>query len=194
MASLRESKKAATRSALARAAAGIALYDGAEGLTIPAITAAAGVSPRTFHNYFASREEAVIDFISERVEALVLDFSQLPDDMDLLSAVGEIASGLLRAGDPGLDSFPTLFRLGEVLDTIAPQRARCAAESVLDPMIAELGRRNRELTEFQLATMARLIAVATGAALERYYSLPEPRDPVEGERMLGEAIGLLRRV
>ena len=58
MSGLRETKKAATRTALSRAAAEIALMEGPEAFTVAAIAAAAGVSPRTFHNYFPSREDA----------------------------------------------------------------------------------------------------------------------------------------
>ncbi|MFD4291630.1 TetR/AcrR family transcriptional regulator [Rhodococcus sp. NPDC058505] len=57
---LRDQKKAATRLALSEAAIRLAKPAGLGGVTAEAIAAEAGVSTRTFHNYFASKEEAVL--------------------------------------------------------------------------------------------------------------------------------------
>ncbi|UWE74377.1 TetR/AcrR family transcriptional regulator [Corynebacterium diphtheriae bv. gravis] len=43
----------------------------------------AGVSQRTFHNYFNSREEALVTFNFECITALVDDMTLLPDDWSL---------------------------------------------------------------------------------------------------------------
>jgi AcrR family transcriptional regulator len=56
---LRERKKQATRQALARAAMQLALDRGFDNLRVEDIAEAAGVSPRTFNNYFSSREQAI---------------------------------------------------------------------------------------------------------------------------------------
>ena len=53
--SLRERKKAETRDRLARASVELLLEYGVEQTTVSEITARAGVSTRTFHNYFAHR-------------------------------------------------------------------------------------------------------------------------------------------
>lgn len=192
MSGLRESKKAATRTALARAAAEIVLHDGADALTVPAITAAAGVSPRTFHNYFASREEALIAFISERVDALSTELALLPDELDLTTAMEQVIAHNLRTSDSEINSFPALFRLGEVLETLTPLQTKRAAHSIFDPMITTLRRRNDTLTDFQLTTSVRLISAAVGSALEWHFRTPEPRDPADGERLVHEALSLLR--
>ena len=63
---LRERKKAATRAALSRVAMRLALEDGVEHVTAEAIAAAADVAPRTFHNYFASKEEAIVAVMVDR--------------------------------------------------------------------------------------------------------------------------------
>jgi AcrR family transcriptional regulator len=57
---LRERKKLATRAALSRAALRLAIDNGLDSVTPDAIAEAAEVSPRTFRNYFSSKEEAIV--------------------------------------------------------------------------------------------------------------------------------------
>jgi AcrR family transcriptional regulator len=63
---LRERKKRATREALSTAALRLALEHGLDNLRVEDIAAAAGVSPRTYNNYFSSREEAICALRFER--------------------------------------------------------------------------------------------------------------------------------
>lgn len=56
----REQKKLETRRAIRDAALDLALQNGLEVLTVEAIAHKAGVSPRTFFNYFASKEDALV--------------------------------------------------------------------------------------------------------------------------------------
>src|SRR6478752_8460493 len=57
---LRERKRAQTRHRLEEAAIGLALRDGLDKVTIDAISERADVSPRTFFNYFDSKEDAIL--------------------------------------------------------------------------------------------------------------------------------------
>lgn len=59
-ATLREKKRALVRLALSEAALRLALERGLDQVYVPDIAAEIGVSPRTFNNYFASKEEAVV--------------------------------------------------------------------------------------------------------------------------------------
>jgi AcrR family transcriptional regulator len=68
---LRERKKTATREALHAAAVRLALADGIENLTVEAIADAAFVSRRTFSNYFANKEQALMHHDRMRAVRLV---------------------------------------------------------------------------------------------------------------------------
>ncbi|MET8555577.1 TetR/AcrR family transcriptional regulator [Streptomyces sp. NPDC004959] len=84
---LRQRKKRATRAALAEAAIRLAAEHGAENVTVEAISEAAGVSPRTFFNYFASHDDAFVlidEGVSERILAAV---RAAPAELSPLEAV-----------------------------------------------------------------------------------------------------------
>jgi AcrR family transcriptional regulator len=68
---LRERKKAATRQALHDAAVELAVAHGFERVTVEAIADAASVSRRTFSNYFAGKEEALLYGDQSRMARLV---------------------------------------------------------------------------------------------------------------------------
>ena len=68
---LRERKKAATRQALHEAAVRLAIAHGADKVTVEAIADDAGVSRRTFSNYFANKEEALLHGDRQRMALLI---------------------------------------------------------------------------------------------------------------------------
>lgn len=68
---LRERKKQATREALREAALRLALERGPGQVRVEDIAEAAGVSPRTYNNYFASREQAIVSAVTADREARI---------------------------------------------------------------------------------------------------------------------------
>ena len=84
--SLREKKKADTKESIARAAANIVLRAGTEALTVAHVAQAAGVSTRTFHNYFQSMEEALLWFIHLHGAEITEAFAQVPEDFSVVEA------------------------------------------------------------------------------------------------------------
>ncbi|MBT1596265.1 TetR/AcrR family transcriptional regulator [Curtobacterium flaccumfaciens] len=83
---LRERKRRATRRAIQQAALRIAIEDGLGAVTVDEISRRADVSPRTFFNYFPSKEQAILG-----------DDPQLPDDQALQTFVGGGPNGELLA-------------------------------------------------------------------------------------------------
>ncbi|KPC85190.1 TetR family transcriptional regulator [Streptomyces sp. NRRL WC-3753] len=68
---LRERKKQATREALRAAALRLAMEHGPDRVRVEDIADAAGVSPRTYNNYFASREQAIVSAVTADREARI---------------------------------------------------------------------------------------------------------------------------
>ncbi|MEW2350061.1 TetR/AcrR family transcriptional regulator [Streptomyces sp. NPDC006684] len=68
---LRERKKQATREALREAALRLAVERGPDQVRVEDIAEAAGVSPRTYNNYFTSREQAIVSAVTADREARI---------------------------------------------------------------------------------------------------------------------------
>lgn len=94
---LRERKKAETRTALGQAALTLALERGLDGVTADDIAAAANVSPRTFHNYFGSKEEALIAGFQSILVAYVDELAMRPADEPILTSLEVVLGGIAAA-------------------------------------------------------------------------------------------------
>lgn len=95
---LRERKKLATRAALAQAAWRLTIERGYAHTRIEDIAAAAGVSARTFGNYFSTKEEALLSVGSDRGARMVAALRAWPDGANLWEALADALSGQF-AGD-----------------------------------------------------------------------------------------------
>jgi AcrR family transcriptional regulator len=86
---LRERKKRATRQALHDAALRLTLERGLDHLTVEEISAAAGVSPRTFFNYFPGKEQAIVgdDLFAADAGHVAEIMSSAPSVLDGLQAI-----------------------------------------------------------------------------------------------------------
>ncbi len=96
---LREQKRAVVRQALSRAALDLALQRGLERVLVPDIAARAGVSPRTFNNYFASKEEAVVAPAFDRIARILAAFRERSSAEPLWTSITEAIVSQFRPGD-----------------------------------------------------------------------------------------------
>ncbi|HVA75258.1 MAG TPA: TetR family transcriptional regulator [Acidimicrobiales bacterium] len=83
----RERKKQATKRAIHLAAIDLVEKHGLSGATVDAISERAGVAPRTFWSYFASKEEAIVDHDPDRPEAIRLALLARPAGEHPLTAL-----------------------------------------------------------------------------------------------------------
>jgi AcrR family transcriptional regulator len=86
---LRERKKLATREALRRAAVGLYRQNGPDKVTVDDICVAADVSPRTFFNYFATKDEAVfaLEVDPADIQQRIIDRPGDEEPLDAIRAV-----------------------------------------------------------------------------------------------------------
>ena len=91
----RERKKQQTRRALHEAAFELAETQGLAHTTIEAISERAGVAPRTFWAYYASKEDAVLDRDPDWPERLREALLERPAHEDALAALRHVLEGFL---------------------------------------------------------------------------------------------------
>ena len=122
---MRERKKLATREALSAAALRLALEHGPQNVRVDDIAEAAGVSPRTYNNYFSSREQAIIVALAaERGQGVAATLRKRPLDEPLEQAViGALVEQYSGGGEPDRDTLALITSApalqAEFLDTIA---------------------------------------------------------------------------
>jgi AcrR family transcriptional regulator len=95
---LRERKKQETRAALGWAAIQLIVERGADNVLVEDIAAAAGVSARTFNNYFSSKGEAIAARHLDRSLKTAQDLRDRPVDEPLWTA---LTNAVLAQLEPG---------------------------------------------------------------------------------------------
>ncbi|WP_448853811.1 TetR/AcrR family transcriptional regulator [Corynebacterium frankenforstense] len=192
MAGLWETKKAATRAAIIEAAARILFERGTEALTVAAVAEEAGVSPRTFHNYFSSREDALLEFVVGQVTLLIEKLRAAPKDQPLLAALEEatVCGLTAREGAPG--PLSAIVRVSEVLNFALPADARVRVrEEVEQPLLALVAERDPELPALEARVLIGAAGAAAGAAAHTYTELVDAGEPVDAEQLVRRAFTML---
>ena len=94
---LRERKKAQTRTAISQAVLHLALERGLDAVTADDIAAAANVSVRTFHNYFGSKEEALVAAWQSEFQVHVDALRDRPLGEPILVSLEHVVSGIVSS-------------------------------------------------------------------------------------------------
>ncbi|MDK4258609.1 TetR/AcrR family transcriptional regulator [Corynebacterium propinquum] len=188
--SLREKKKAETKEAIARAAAHVLLRDGAEALTVAHVAQAAGVSPRTFHNYFQSMEEALLWFIHLHGAEITEAFAQVPAEYSVVEAARAVfvvgsdagagtsaATGTDTSAATGTGEQSSMVALMHVVQQVAAMPNISAAKYAFEEnygdtsphLLADaLAARMPDADQFTIHTYDWLIGAAIASAVDEY--------------------------
>ncbi len=139
---LRERKKQATRTALSDAALRLAIERGAENVLVEDIAAAAGVAPRTFNNYFPSKEAAIVAEGTGRAEMMRDAFRARPDAEPLWTALRQATAELFAGQDEPDRAWVAKARL--IKATPALRIEQLKSDTAVQRLLAdEIARRTR---------------------------------------------------
>lgn len=161
--SLREHKKQQTRTALADAAFDIVRTEGVDRLTAEAIADRAGVSRRTFFNYFPSVDAAVAQSVEQLLEQLTDALRARPSDEGIWDTLEVILAG--PEGSAIMERVAVLGAAGE------HSAARHLAHDHVQAFVDWLGRwlttrLGPDTDEVYAVTLAAAVAAAAEAALK----------------------------
>lgn len=162
---LRERKRQQTRQALISAAMRLFDQNGYEQTTVAEIASAAGVSTKTFFNYFATKDEVLFPHLSGRIDAaLAIIEGHRPDEhmADVLTRAMEhmLADALTAEVDAGLAA----VRLPMIMSVPAVQAATLHRYFVAETQLAEALHRAYP-DALDLPTAAAVIGSVMGAAI-----------------------------
>jgi AcrR family transcriptional regulator len=136
---LRERKKVATKEALSKAALELATERGLHAVTAEAIAEAADVSTRTFHNYFSSKEDAILFALDKMVHDLVESFIARDPAEPILDSLEAVSIEFVESAG-GLDRMVAVTRLMTEHPTLIARHV-ATFDSTSEVMLAEIGRR-----------------------------------------------------
>ncbi|GGV86005.1 TetR family transcriptional regulator [Streptomyces griseoloalbus] len=190
--SLTERRKAETRMEIARVAAGLFVRQGLRATRAEDIAQAAGIAPRTFYRYFASKEEAIGPLYATGarrwVEAVRAAPAEVPLPRVLEDAVRHTLTPGVGVSTASWDWVRTLIRLAEANPALRRVWAEAcqASERSLTQALGErltAGRVPHDCDN--VATAARLgfaAAVASAAVRSAMESWAAGDDPADGPR------------
>jgi AcrR family transcriptional regulator len=187
---LRERKKAETRVAIQQAVLLLALGRGLDAVTADEIAAAANVSVRTFHNYFGSKEEALVTAWVMVFEVYVDALRNRPADEPILDALehvfGEIASQIEER--PGqAESYVDLLWTSVAMARYRSVLLDEAIRMVTDVVAARTGTDAATDVYPHLVTAAAISAMVTA-----YQFTPGSKSAGDRQRLLRQTFALLR--
>lgn len=183
---LRERKKLDTRRALSDAALELVFEEGLDKLTREGIARLAGVSLRTFNNYFTGKYEALAYRQTQRLRRSIEMLRERPADEPLWTAIAESVVAPLEADFAdvhGLENaLPSRRQLAEVRKLLTIPEIRDAVfKQLFDEWVAVIAERTG--TDPVRDTYPRLVAAVVGAvgdvAMDAY-AAADPPVPLAG--------------
>ncbi len=180
MAGLRERKKLDTRRALSDAALELAFDRGLDNVTRDEIAARAGVSLRTFNNYFTNKYEAVAYRQIERMQLALDEFRRRPAGEPLWDAIVEAVIGPLQEEGAG-DVVPTSAQRAEIRKVLMTPEARAAmSKELVEEWVAAVADRvGADPGDMYPRLVAGAIRAVGEAAMDAYTSAEPPTPYVD---------------
>lgn len=163
---LRERKKLATRQALSWAALRLAVERGMENVRVEDIAAEAGVSPRTFNNYFSSKYEAIVSRHVDRIHQAAIELRGRPAAEPLWDAIVHAVLAPLDDEGATADGPPAVWAAGVrrmISDPVfqgEALKAGAAANNAFAAAVAE-----RTGTDADRDLYPKLVAATVGVAV-----------------------------
>ncbi|MGI5376121.1 TetR/AcrR family transcriptional regulator [Streptomyces sp. CA-251387] len=207
--SLTERRKAATRMEIARAAAGLFVKQGLRTTRAEDIAQAAGVAPRTFYRYFATKEEAVAPLYAAGADRWAESVRNAPADLSVPEALEHAVRHTLTPGagvsTASWEWVRTLVRLATASPALRKVWAEVchAGEARLAEVLAGRSRRAGSAPDnvaeavpaepADLRFAAAVAAAAVRVAVETWASGEAPAEGPEGPAALAmRNLGALR--
>lgn len=177
-AGLRERKKQATRQALSQATLRLSVERGFDNVVVEEIAAAVDVSPRTFNNYFRSKQEAICSLGMTRAEQLGAALAARPAEEDLWVAITEAV--LQHYEDSPVEpdrSWITAVRLVMTAPTLQGEylKVNVAMQRVLAEAIAERAGLDNA-TDMLPSILAGAVIAACQVAVDRWLAASAPTE------------------
>ncbi|MBB5166001.1 TetR/AcrR family transcriptional regulator [Mycobacterium sp. AZCC_0083] len=179
MTGLRERKKVDTRRALSDAALKLAFERGLDGVTREDIAELAGVSLRTFNNYFGNKYEALAYRQVQRMERSLAVFRERPVDEQLWSAIAEAVLEPLTA-EGVAEVAPTRKQLAVIRTVVLVPETRLAMfKTLFADWVEAIAERTG--TDQERDMYPRMVAGVMGAIAEAAmdaYAMADPPVPI----------------
>ncbi|MGB8388991.1 TetR family transcriptional regulator [Mycobacterium sp.] len=188
MTGLRERKKTDTRRALSDAAMRLASERGMDNVTREDIAALAGVSARTFSNYFATKYDALVYRPTERLRRSVALLRQRPAGEALWTSITEAMLGPIEddfaeaTGDE--NTLPTPTGLAEIRKLLVNSEVRSALtrRALFGDFASAIAERTG--TDLQRDMYPRLVVAVIRAVVEATMDIYATADPPVAYPML----------
>jgi AcrR family transcriptional regulator len=196
---LRERNRLTTMKQLHAAAKQLALDEGIAAATVEAITERAGVSKRTFFNYYASKEDAILGTFAPTVPEAALTRYFDDDSTDSFTRTVHLIVAIIRSSIPdqaGFDDRRVLIARFPELRTRLSQHV-AAAERLIEATLEErLAALTDDAAPVRAADSTRVLLMLAGTVLRYVYT----RDPDsisaedDDDAVIDAAIATFRKV
>lgn len=185
----RERKRDRTKAAILDAAIDLFNARGYDETTIADIAAAAGIAPRTFFSYFASKDELVFDGADSQIAASYAAIAERRPGDSITEVLLRGLTGVIDSGHDYLDKHSELrFRLIQTVPAVRGRALQIQVDAQRE--IARLlhAAYSDELDQITAGAMVGAYVGAVTGAVQAMYDTGAPSDPEARSAVLRRAV------